>query len=63
MPVYKKIGSGSVAVVGVRLEALEAAIRSRDWTAVEFEYDRVNRAFSKIEDVFRDRPWSMDRRR
>lgn len=37
-----------VAIVERRLEALEAAIRSRDWGAVEFAYDQVNRATSKL---------------
>lgn len=39
---------GCAAVVDVRLGALRRAIEDRDWDRVEWEYDRVQRAQSKL---------------
>lgn len=37
------------AIVMIRLEALENAIRGRDWDDVEFQYDRVLRSVQKAQ--------------
>lgn len=41
---------GVVTVLMVRLDALEAAIRDRDWKKVEWEFDRTRRAAEKVAD-------------
>lgn len=43
--------AGALAVLLVRLDALEAAIRGHDWKDVETQYDRVRRATTKARDV------------
>lgn len=40
--------NGHVAVIDIRMEVLAGAIRSRDWEQVEFQYDRVLHAVSKL---------------
>lgn len=40
--------SGCHTVLSTRLDALERAIRERDWEQVEFQFDRVSRADSKL---------------
>jgi hypothetical protein len=50
------VRSGTWAVLGIRLEALENAIRGRSWSAVEWHYDRVLRAFEKHERTNQDTP-------
>jgi hypothetical protein len=39
---------GSQVVVAARMEALKRAISGRDWPQVEWEFDRVHRALSKM---------------
>lgn len=38
---------GPLMVVQVRLDALKRAIQSRDWAAVEWEFDRVHSSVEK----------------
>jgi hypothetical protein len=38
---------GPLMVVQVRLDALKRAIHSRDWAAVEWEFDRVHSSVEK----------------
>jgi hypothetical protein len=48
----KRTGLQSCAMVlDTRLDALKAAVTSRDWRQVEFQYDRVLRSFSKLENA------------
>lgn len=42
---------GSSVVLNVRMDTLLSAIRRRDWSDVEFQYDRVLRAIHKMEEV------------
>jgi hypothetical protein len=49
MPASRPPGTdGRIIVTSVRLESLRQAIRGRAWCEVEFEYDRVLRAFQKL---------------
>lgn len=41
---------GKVIITRVRLDTLAGAIQNRHWDRVEFEWDRVNRALSKLEE-------------
>ncbi len=40
---------GGITVALVRMEQLKKAIRDRDWTRTEFQFDRVLRALTKYE--------------
>jgi hypothetical protein len=50
MPLADDI-DGCIDVVGIRLAALRCAIVAREWEAVEFQFDRVSRAVSKMKSV------------
>ena len=39
--------SGNIRIIERRIDELERAIRLRDWTGVEWEFDRVKRAVTK----------------
>jgi hypothetical protein len=45
-PIHKN-QPGCMAVTLVRMDALRAAIRWRDWIDVEFQFDRVLRSLTK----------------
>jgi hypothetical protein len=40
--------SGNIRIIERRIDELERAIRLRDWTGVEWEFDRVKRAVNKF---------------